>query len=268
MSRVHPERKVSKAIEALQGKPIIYNKTKQTNQSMASQANQASEANLESQAILTSEANQAILGSEANQANQASEGIRTLKRSKSIFDKITYNKFSFEYSNKSEKENRHYCFVYYLISGYNRTLYIFLITCNGEPGEGSELLLASLNDLKRTGELNSRAKIVLIADAEAASFFVLKDMPIDQKKLEEFYKKIAFKQINEGTPEFSAYVGKVEDAIKRRESKKRDELILSQSILQSSMQDPRGGKRTRKFRKIKKRKYRKSTGKLIRFSSR
>lgn len=265
MSRVHPERKVSKAIEALQGKPIIYNKTKQTNQSMASQAILPSEAILESQAILESEEKLRSLGSEAN---QASEGIRTLKRSKSIFDKITYNKFSFEYSNKSEKENRHYCFVYYLISEDKRTLYIFLITCNGKSGEGSELLLALLNDLKSERELNSRATIELIADAEAASFFVLKDMVIDQKKLEEFYKKIAFKQINEGTPEFSAYVGKVEDAIKRRESKKRDELILSQSILQSSMQDPRGGKRTRKFRKIKKRKYRKSTGKLIRFSSR
>ncbi len=182
----------------------------------------------------------------------------------SIINKIIYQKILLEDPDKSEKENRYSCFIHYLIPT-TRILHIQTFVCNGESGEGKKLLLALLKNLISTGELNSRATIVLTPDAEAASFFVTKDIEIDQKKLEEFYEKLSLKQRNENDPDFYAYVGKVIDKLKKRIA--INELLSS--IQESSMPDQsEGGKRTRKFRKIKKRKYRKSTGKLIRFSSR
>ena len=216
-------------------------------------------------------------------AHKASQG-KQFKKMDSFYDGKKYQKVLLEHPDKSENENKYHCFIHYLISRDKRTLYIQTFVCNGESGEGSNLLLNLLIHLIETEELNSRAKIELTADADAASFYVTKKILIDQKKLEEFYKKISLKQINKDTPEFSAYIGKVTEALiklnekkQRRESKKRRELQSSMqesSMQESSMQDQselkssEGGKRTRKFRKIKKRKYRKSTGKLIQFSSR
>ena len=202
----------------------------------------------------------------ASQASQASQGKKNtgtrLIKKRSNFCGIEYEKVLLEDPDKSEKENRYHCFVHYLISDDKKTLNIASFVSNGKAGEGSKLLLALLNDLIKTGELDHSATIVLTPDAEAAYVFVTKDMPPDQKKLENFYNSISLNkryvgEDGEDDPKFYGNVGQVIDALNKR-IKSRELSVFQTSIFQTS----EGGKRTRKFRKIKKRKYRKSTGKF------
>jgi hypothetical protein len=213
--------------------------------------------------------NQSILEDEGGKKkrNEVSQGSRILVRNNSIFDGKEYQKISLEDPTLSEKENKYHCFIHYSISNYRRTLHIQTFVCNAEPGEGSELLLNLLNNLIETEELDPRAQIELTADADAASFFVTKDILIDQTKLEEFYKKLLLKQKDKDKPEFRAYVGPVTQALNKRRKSSPSEpsifqlSILDQSELPSSIFKPKGGKRTRKYRKIKTRKYKKSGSK-------
>jgi hypothetical protein len=214
--------------------------------------------------------NRNFIVEKANQGMQESQGKQNtgtrLIKKRSNFCGIEYEKVLLEDPDKSEKENRYHCFVHYLISDDKQTLNIASFVSNGKAGEGSIVLLNLLNHLIKTEELDPSATIVLTPDAEAASFFVTKNITIDQKKLEEFYNSISLNKRDdvEDDPKFYGNVGQVIDALNKRiKSPELSELsvfqpsMLEPSILKSS----EGGKRTRKYRKIKTRTYKKSGSK-------